>query len=83
MQKYYNIDPEEDEWYKDEDRKPMEEYYKDFPLDVNPNYTANQLRILAYSYPELFGNYKPPPKPPKDPEPPIDLPIYRRSRGIM
>jgi hypothetical protein len=73
MQKYYNIDPEEDEWYKDEDRKPMEEYYKDFPLDVNPNYTANQLRILAYSYPELFGNYKPPPKPPKDPEPPIDL----------
>ena len=83
MQKYYNIDPEEDEWYKDEDRKPMEEYYKDFPLDVNPNFTANQLRILAYSYPELFGNYEPPPKPPKDPEPPIDLPIYRRSRGIM
>jgi hypothetical protein len=83
MQKYYNIDPEKDEWYKDEDRKVMEEYYKDFPLDTNPNYTANQLRILAYSYPDLFGNYEPPTKPPVidpeppiiDPEPPIDLPI--------
>tara|TARA_R110000824_G_scaffold346153_2_gene532875 strand:- start:159 stop:1718 length:1560 start_codon:yes stop_codon:yes gene_type:complete len=56
MEKYYNIDPEKDEWYKDEDRKVMEEYYKDFPSDRNPNYTANQLRILAFAYPELFGN---------------------------
>jgi len=76
MEKYYNIDPEKDEWYKDEDRKVMEEYYKDFPSDRNPNYTANQLRILAFAYPELFGNYEPPTKPPViDPEPPIDLPI--------
>ena len=83
MEKYYNIDPEKDEWYKDEDRKVMEEYYKDFPSDRNPNYTANQLRILAFAYPDLFGNYEPPTKPPVidpeppiiDPEPPIDLPI--------
>jgi len=76
MEKYYNIDPKKDEWYKDEDRKIMEEYYKDFPSDTNPNYTENQLRILAFAYPDLFGNYEPPTKPPIiDPEPPIDLPI--------
>jgi hypothetical protein len=54
MEKYYNIDPDKDEWYTDEDRKAMEEHFKDFPLDTDPNYSENQLRILAYVYPDLF-----------------------------